>query len=323
MNAFVKHLFASSALLLGCFCVVVGASSAYAAAPMAKTPAPGYFRIMLGAFEVTALSDGTVDLPVDKLLTAPETDTNKTLTQAFLKAPLETSVNAYLINTGSQLLLVDVGAGTLFGPTLGNLLKNLKASGYSPEQVDAVYITHFHGDHLGGLTLSDARAFPNASVYADKAEADYWLSKANMDQAPEDKKGYFQGAMNAIAPYIAAKKFVPFNTKTPLSAGIKALPTYGHTAGHSSYLVESEGQKLILIGDLIHVGAVQFDHPEITIAFDSDQKAAAIARTTMFDEIAKDGILIGAAHLQFPGLGHLKKLPTAYQWIPLNYTQMR
>ena len=109
-----------------------GWGSAYAAAPMVKTAGPGYFRMMLGDFEVTALSDGTVDLPVDKLLTnTTPARVNKALAKSFLKAPVEASVNAYLVNTGSKLVLIDTGAAKLFGPTLGNLAANLKAAGSS------------------------------------------------------------------------------------------------------------------------------------------------------------------------------------------------
>src|SRR6478609_12094095 len=94
-------------------------TAAMASAPFAKAPAPGYFRMMLGAYEVTALNDGTVDLPVDKLLMVPEEQTKAALANSFLKAPLETSVNGFLINTGSKLMLIDTGAGILFGPTVG------------------------------------------------------------------------------------------------------------------------------------------------------------------------------------------------------------
>jgi glyoxylase-like metal-dependent hydrolase (beta-lactamase superfamily II) len=294
-----------------------------AAAPMAKTPTPGFFRMMLGDFEITVVSDGTVDLPVDKLLAQPEEKTHKMLSKSHLKAPLETSVNTFLINTGSKLVLVDTGAGGLFGPTLGNLIRNLKAAGYSPDQIDHVLITHMHGDHVGGLMATGARTFPNATIHADQQDADFWLSKTEMDKAPDDKKGAFQGAMVSLTPYVDAKKFVTFNGDTPLVPGIKSIATYGHTPGHSIYEVESQGKKLWLIGNLIHVAAVQMDHPKVTIAFDSDQKQAAQARAKIFTEAAKQGILIGAAHLQFPGMGYLEKDGKAYKWIPVNYTQMR
>src|SRR5881628_3058754 len=108
---------------------------------------------MVGDFEVTPISDGTVDLPVDQLLREKPETTRATLERNHLKVPTETSDNAYLINTGSKLVLVDTGAGVLFGPTLGKLVANLKAAGYKPEQVDEIYITHMHGDHVGGLVM--------------------------------------------------------------------------------------------------------------------------------------------------------------------------
>ena len=88
-------------------------------------------------------------------------------------------------------------------------------------------------------------------------------------------------------------------------------------------MVESRGQKLVLIGDLIHVAAVQMENPQVTIGFDSDEKAAYAARKKVFDEAAKSGWLVGGAHLQFPGLGHLQTQGKGYHWMPVNYTQMR
>lgn len=296
---------------------------AFAAAPMAKTPAPGFFRVMLGDIEITAISDGTVDLPVKQLLQTAPAKVDTALAKSFLKSPLETSVNAYVINTGTKLVMVDAGAGSLFGPTLGALQANLKAAGYQPEQIDEIYITHMHGDHIGGIAANAATAFPNAVLRADQREADFWLSKANMDAAPADKKGFFQGAMASFNPYIAADRFKPFSGATELVPGVKASASYGHTPGHTTYVVESKGQKLVLIGDLIHVGAVQFDDPKVTIAFDSDNKAAAAQRLKAFAAAAKEGAMVGAAHLQFPGLGHLRPEGKSYRWVPVNYTQMR
>lgn len=299
------------------------AAPSFAAAPLAGGNAPGFFRIMLGDFEVTAISDGTVDLPMDKLLHQPPAVTTKELARSWLSAPLETSVTGYLVNTGGKLVLIDTGAGSLFGPTLGKLLANLKASGYQPEQVDEIYLTHLHPDHVGGLAANGQAAFPNAIVRADQRDTDFWLSQANLDQAPADGKGFFQGAMTSLSPYSAARHLQPFNGGAELTPGIRANAGYGHTPGHTTYLVESKGKKLLLIGDLIHVGAVQFDHPEVTIGFDSDAKTAAAARLKTFQAVAKDGTLVGASHLAFPGLGRLRSAGKAFDWVPVNYTQLR
>ena len=255
------------------------ATLAHAEAPLAKGQAPGWYRMSLGKFEVTALSDGTVALPVDKLLSNVQPDVvNSLLAKAYQKAPLETSVNGYLINTGSKLVLIDTGAAGLFGPTLGRLVANLKASGYTPEQVDEIYITHMHPDHVGGLVADGKLVFPNAVVRADTREGGFWLSQANLDNAPADNKGFFQGAMASLNPYVAAGKLKTFDGETELVPGIRAMPAAGHTPGHTIYVVESDGNKLVVWGDLMHVAAVQFAMPSVTIAFDSEPKAAAPAK---------------------------------------------
>ena len=294
---------------------------AQAGAPMVKTSAPGFHRMMLGDFEITALSDGTVALPVDKLLTNTRPgQVDKALAAAFVKAPLETSVNAYLVNTGSQLVLVDTGAAGLFGPTLGKLLVNLKASGYQPEQVDAVVITHMHADHVGGLMAGDKLAFPNATVHADKHDADFWLSQAKLDKAPADAKGFFQGAMASLNPYVKAGKFKPFDGDTELVPGVRAQAARGHTPGHAIYVVESKGHKLVLWGDLMHVAAVQFAEPSVTIQFDTDSKAAATQRKKAYADAAKNGYWVAASHLAFPGIGHVRAEGKGYRFVPANYS---
>jgi len=313
------HLLSAWALTISSL-LVFPVSQSYAAAPQVKTAAPGFYRTMLGDFEITTLSDGTVQLPVDTLLTNTSIDkTRKALQTYHQHSPLDTSVNGYLINTGSKLVLIDTGAGTLFGPTLGKLRANLKAAGYTPEQVGEIYITHMHADHVGGLMDGDKIAFPNAIVRADQHDVDYWLSQANMDKAPADKKGFFQGAMASINPYIQSGHFKAFEGMTELLPGIKAIPAHGHTAGHSMYQIESKGQTLMLWGDLMHVAAVQFENPSVTIQFDSDSKAAAKARLAAYADAAQRGYLIGAAHLSFPALGYLRKQGKAYAWIPVNY----
>ena len=307
---------AAAALLL--------AATALAAAPQLKTQAPGYYRMMLGDFEVTALSDGTIALPVDKLLTNTHpTRLEQALKRSFLKTPVETSVNGYLINTGSKLVLVDTGTAGLFGPTAGDLVANLKAAGYQPEQVDEIYITHMHGDHVGGLMTGGGVAFPNAIVRADQRDADFWLSAENLEKAPAEMKGVFQGAQTSLSPYVAAGKFKPFNGDTDLVPGVKAEAAPGHTPGHSIYRVESRGQTLMLWGDLMHVAAVQFADPSVTIKFDTDSKSAAVQRKRAYAEAAKRGWLVGSAHLSFPGLGHVRAEGKGYVWVPLNYSALK
>ncbi|MGB8665605.1 MAG: MBL fold metallo-hydrolase [Serratia inhibens] len=305
--------------LLGAALAVM-ALQATAAAPQVKTPSPGFYRIMLGSYEVTALSDGVIRLPVDKLLlnSTPQ-QIAEGLAEHHQSLPVVTSVNAYLINTGSKLVMIDAGAGKLLGNGLDQLVTHLRAAGYQPEQVDEIYLTHMHPDHLGGLTENGQARFPNALVRASQQDADFWLSEKHLQQAKAEDKANFENAIAAIKPYQAAGHFKPFSNDGELSPGIAAFATHGHTPGHSVYQVTSQGKKLLLLGDLIHVAAVQFAHPQVAISFDSDPKAAVVQRLRVFGDSARQSELVGAAHLSFPGLGYLNKQGEGYNWVPLDY----
>lgn len=305
--------------LLGAALAVM-ALQATAAAPQVKTPSPGFYRIMLGSYEVTVLSDGVVRLPVDKLLlnSTPQ-QIAEGLAEHHQSLPVVTSVNAYLINTGSKLVMIDAGAGKLLGDGLDQLVIHLRAAGYQPEQIDEIYLTHMHPDHLGGLTENGRARFPNALVRASQQDADFWLSESHLKQAKAQDKANFENAIAAIKPYQAAGHFKPFSNDGELSPGIAAFAAHGHTPGHSVYQVTSQGKKLLLMGDLIHVAAVQFAHPQVAISFDSDAKAAVAQRLRVFGDSARQSELVGAAHLSFPGLGYLNKQGEGYNWVPLDY----
>jgi glyoxylase-like metal-dependent hydrolase (beta-lactamase superfamily II) len=300
----------------------LSATTAFAAGPQLKGQAPGWYRLQLGDFEITALSDGTLDLPVDQLLQQPAPNTLKALQHAYLGVPLETSVNAYLVNTGTKLVLVDTGAAGLFGPTLGRLMANLKAAGYTPEQVDEIVITHMHGDHIGGTAADGKANFPNATLRLDKRDADYWLSPEQIAKGGDGAKAI---AANVKA-YADAGRFKPFEGNpagVEIVPGVKAYPAYGHTPGHSNYVAESKGQKIMFWGDLMHVAAVQFPDPSVTINFDTDPKAAAPARQKAYAAAAKDGYYVAVTHVSFPGIGKLRADGKGYDWLPVNYSANR
>ena len=313
----VKRLFLAAFLPI-LFC------SAHAEAPAVKGNGPAYYRMMLGGYEVTALSDGTVQIPVNKILkNIQDAAVDRALAEQGLKSPLETSVNAFLINTRQKLVLIDAGAANLFGPTLGNLLANLNASGYAPEQVDEIYITHMHPDHVGGLVANGRRVFPNAVVRANKAEADYWLSTENLGKAPEADKAYFRGAQQSLEPYVTAGRFRPYQGNQFLSNGIRVIVTAGHTPGHSVFVVENQGQKMVVLGDLMHVAAVQFANPSVATEFDTDSPGATTQRAKFYDDAANVKHVLAIAHVSFPGLGRLRKDGAGYVWIPVNYSVVR
>ncbi len=301
--------------------------SAHAAPPEAvKTQVPGYYRQALGDFTVTALYDGYIDLAPKLLHGLRDTQIQSLLARMFIahEKGVQTAVNAYLIHTGEHLVLVDTGAASCFGPTLGQVQANLKAAGYRLEDVDTVLLTHLHGDHLCGvLDAQGQTAFPNATVWAAQKDADFWLSQAVADAAPEGMKGFFKMSRDAAAPYQAAGRFKTFQSGETLLPGLSVVPTNGHTPGHTSFLFESKGQKLLVWGDIVHSHSVQFAHPEVSLEFDVDQKQAIATRKALFQKAAAAGWWIGGAHLPFPGLGHIRKDPKGYAWVPVEYGPIR
>ncbi|HEX8478680.1 MAG TPA: MBL fold metallo-hydrolase [Telluria sp.] len=291
-----------------------------AAAPQVRTQGPGFYRMMLGEFEITALLDGTHPFPVDTVMTGvrPKTALGD-LARDDLALPVQGSINAFLVNTGAALILVDTGAGLLYGDCCGKLLANLRAAGYRPEQVDQVLLTHLHKDHVGGVVLDGTMAFPNAVLRVNQAEAGYWLSAANKARAPAFLSSFFDSAVATTAPYIAAQRFQPFTGDEQLAPGIRASTARGHTEGHSTFTVTSQGRTLLLWGDIVHVASIQLRHPDATVKYDSDADAAAASRRALLDRAASGHLLVGAAHIAFPGLGHIRKHGTTYDWVPVNY----
>jgi glyoxylase-like metal-dependent hydrolase (beta-lactamase superfamily II) len=311
-----------STLLAGLAIGLAASPATHAAAPMVGTQAPGYYRMVVGAAEVTAVSDGTVMTPFDKLLTntTPER-VNALLARSHLTPNVETSINAFLVNTGTHLVLVDTGAGTSFGPGVaGKLQASIRAAGYRAEDVDAVLITHIHGDHSNGLAQDGKMLFPNATVYVNRHDTDFWLNPANKAKVAPDQRNSFGEAPPQFAPYQAAGKLKTFDGETELVPGIRALPATGHTPGHTVYALKSGGQELRFWGDMLHVKDVQFAAPEVTIRFDVDSPAAERQREAAFADAAARGYLVACAHTPFPGIGYVRKDGKAYDWLPVPYT---
>src|SRR5471032_2069763 len=175
-----------------------------------------------------------------------------------------------------------------------------------------------HTDHVGGLMDGERRRFPNAVVRASQQEADYWLNPLHLDRAAADGKGSFRNAMASINPYVAVHRFQPFDGNAGLAPGIRAIASAGHTAGHTSYLIESRGQRLLVWGDMLHVEALQFSMPQATMRFDFDREAAVATRRQAYAAAARDGDLIAGAHLPFPGLGQVRATDGGYRWIAVN-----
>ncbi|WP_277591359.1 MBL fold metallo-hydrolase [Pseudomonas chlororaphis] len=294
---------------------------AQAQAPVQGTQVPGYYRLAVGDYEVTALFDGYNDLSPKLLQGMTQGQIRALLARRSIETPgVQTAFNAFLVNTGKQLILVDTGAGQCIGATAGMLTANMQAAGYRPEQVDAILLTHLHLDHVCGLVDGQQQPlFANATVYAAQAEADYWLDPQALAKAPAGAREFFKIAQDSTAPYRAAGRFKTFASGQSPVPGVEARLEAGHTPGSTTYRFTSQGQSILFMGDLVHNLAVQFEHPEVSIRFDVDDRQAIKSRTKVFSEAASSKTWVTAAHLPFPGVGHIAAVGGHFQWVPAEY----
>ncbi|WP_243368394.1 MBL fold metallo-hydrolase [Fundidesulfovibrio soli] len=312
--------------VLSLLCAALGLAQLAVAGPPAqvKTQTPGYFRMMLGDFEVTALLDGMTKIPVEYLKGVKTEEAQRTLERVFAPSDggMQTAVNAYLVNTGANLVLMDAGGGSFMGPKAGHLLEAMRAAGYSPEQVDAVLLTHGHRDHLGGLVNAQGEAaFPNATLFIGAPEAAYWVETDPASQ-PQDKRPRFELARKATAPYKAAGKYRTFATGDEIVPGFTVVDLAGHTPGHCGFMLRSKGQAMLVWGDVIHSHATQFAKPGIALEFDTDQARAVAARKRVLADAALEGYWVAGMHLPFPGIGHVLKAGGGYAWVPVEYAPL-
>ena len=289
----------------------------------AKPQAPGYYRQRVGNATVTALYDGYINL-APTLFHGLDAETMRQLIaekfQSQTPDGVPTAVTTYLIDTGTDVILLNAGGSNRVGNTMGRLEESLHAAGYKPESVTAVLLTHMHFDHVCGLVSGDGHpVFPNATVFVSEAESAFWLDAETAKAAPKESRAFFTMASDSVSPYRSKNAFVTFADETEVRPGILAIPTPGHTPGHTSFLVRSGKDALLLWGDIVHSHALQFSHPGVTNDFDSDQVKAAETRRAIFRRAAGEKWLIGGDHLPFPGFGHLRERDEGYEWVPVEY----
>jgi glyoxylase-like metal-dependent hydrolase (beta-lactamase superfamily II) len=259
----------------------------------------------IGELSALALRDGAMELPNDNKVfgvgRTPE-EVAAVLGAAGLPTDkLALTIEPLLVKAKDRVLLFDTGAGTLFGPGSGLLLNSFAEAGVDPQSVTDIFISHSHGDHVGGLVNAEgALNFPNAAIHLSKAE---WKSMSGNDQ--------YAAMVKAITPKVAA--FAPDAEIIP--GTVKAVDIKGHTPGHSGYLITSGAGSLLYVGDSMHHFVVSVNKPEWTIAFDGDSPVASKSRADVIASSAANGQRIYAVHFPFPGIGKFEKQGDGFVWV--------
>lgn len=298
---------------------LLGGHRALAKAPMQGTQAPAVYRFKLGAFEATVISDGPL------LIGEAKPEMFKGMTKEAIDRELGANFlspsnvvmeqNTLLINTGDKLVLFDTGVGAdkSFGGKSGRLLSNLKAANIDAKDIDAVVITHAHPDHCWQLIdANKAHNFPNAQIYIAEADLKFWTDEGN--RSLPFFGGFIDPTRAALLPHRERMVFV--KNEQEILPGIHALSTPGHTVGHTSYMITSNGESLFNTADLAHHHVLIMENPKTEFAFDSDPKQGAATRIRMFDMVAAQKTMILAYHFPWPGIGHVSKRGDGFRYTP-------
>ena len=262
----------------------------------------------VGSLTVTLLQEGQGEGATNILVGA----TDEMIQKAIPDGTYPIATNVFLVEMGTKSLLFDAGYGQ-------KTIDNLALCGKSAGSIDAVFISHFHGDHIGSLLLNGQQSFPNASLYISKPEYDYYMNDTEMTALPENRRGAFTTARNIFNAY--KDKLVIFTpgdieNATELMPGVKGVAAYGHTPGHVGYLLESDGAKLFYWGDLTHAMAIQMPFPQVAMTYDTDPVKAVEIRKQLLQYIADNQILVAGAHIEYPGIGDLIKItPDSYEFV--------
>lgn len=290
------------------------AASADAPAEAAEARTVAAFQI--GELQAMALRDGTLSFPNDGKTFAinrtPE-DVAGLLTATGLPTDqLSLGLQPLLVRAGDRVLLFDTGAGTNFGPVGNGLPDALAAAGVDPASVTDIFISHVHGDHVGGLVNAEgALAFPNATIHMSSPE---WAFLKGLDAKSATNLGIqqYDALIAAIEPKV--KGFAPGAEIVP--GTVTAVEIKGHTPGHSGYRITSGESSLLYFGDTMHHYVVSVQKPDWTIAFDGDAPTAEASRSELLARVADAGERIYAVHFPFPGVGKVERRADGFVWVP-------
>ena len=283
--------------------------------PQPAQQIPGIYHRKIGDIVVTAVSDGYLDGTLDIMRNVDLDRARQILTDAFRPAR-RTSVNTFLIQSKGRTAIVDTGSGDYMQPSAGFVQRSLAGAGIDAKSIDTVLLTHMHPDHSAGLVdMSNGQLlFPNAELVMHENEPKHWFDDGEMAKADErTAKLFFQAGREQVAPYKSRTRLFKSGEVFP---GVTAVPSHGHTPGHTAFLVESGGEQLMIWGDTVHVPEVQTAIPEAGMGYDTDLAAAAASRKRMFDRVATDGVLIAGMHLHFPAFSRLARRGNAYALYP-------
>src|SRR6478735_6776395 len=304
-----RHALAGAAALAAT--PLLPAITANAAAPMADKQAPSFYRYKVGDIQVTVISDGvnTFALGDSFVLNAKKDEVAAALEKAYMpKDKVSIQFGPLVINSGGKLIVLDTGNGPgAFASSkgaVGQFASNMAAAGIDPKAVDTVVISHFHGDHINGLLTADnVLAFPNAEVLVPAPEWKYFMDDGEMGKQTSDRmKGVFANARRVFDAGLK-KKVTPYEMGKDVAPGLQAVAAFGHTPGHTSYILSSGSDKVFIQSDVTNLPVLFVTNPGWHLMFDQDPALAEKTRRRVYDMLVADKMRVQGFHFPFPANG--------------------
>lgn len=282
---------------------------AQAAVPVSGVQAPAFYRSKVGDIEITAISDGYATYPkiAGFVNNATDAEVSAALADQFMPTDrIQIPFTSLVINTAGKLIVLDTGYGDLGAPTTGSWMKNFRAAGFSPDAVDMVIISHFHGDHINGLRLKDGTAvFPKAEIKVPEVELAYWMNDSAMGASSGMLKGNFDNARRVFTPM--GHDVTTYKWDAEVAPGMVAVGAPGHTPGHTMFAITSGNARFMAVSDITNVPMLFVRNPDWACMFDQDAEMARKTRHRVLDMVASERMEVSFYHAPFPSQGFITR----------------
>jgi glyoxylase-like metal-dependent hydrolase (beta-lactamase superfamily II) len=306
---------------LGAMAALAGAALPVRAQSPEAASGPGWRRTRLGGFTVTTLFDGTARFALDGFVpNVPLADVQAALAESFLPTDHYRSIYTIpVVDTGRTLVMFDAGTGGQLSPTAGQLAAAMQSAGIDPARIGVVVLTHFHGDHISGLTTRENQPiYPNAEIVVAAPEWRFWTDRSNEAGAPAGQRPHFANTARRFGPY--AGRIRQIEDGQEVVPGIRAVATPGHTPGHTSFLVADGTQQLMVLGDVTHRPELFARHPAMHVSIDFDPVMAEATRRRVLDRMVADRMRVTGYHYPFPALGYFERAGQGYRFSPEDWS---
>ena len=280
----------------------------------------GFVKFKVGDIEVTQIYDGVWQKAHDPgfVKNASLDDVKGALKAANVTdAYVPITFTVTVIKSKGKTLMFDSSTGGQLAPTAGLMMaKNMYKAGIDPLKISTIAVTHFHADHISGMISKEtnSRVFPDADIVVPSVEYKYWTDPALIQKLPE---GARPNAQRIQATFPKWKNMRQIEDGAEVIPGVRAVAMYGHTPGHTGYIVSSGKKQLIVSSDITNIPALFVRNPGWHAVFDTDPQQAEATRRKVFDRAIADKAMINGYHWGLPGVGRIKKDGNSYAFVPL------